>query len=83
MKIIEQIAYYTFVVGWIVAPLIVRDVLASRNIILPSDMAIKGVAIWYAIPLVQLAWLDRHKPSQRKKGYGGPSYTDKGQNDWP
>lgn len=82
MSVIEQVAYYAFIVGWIVAPLVVKDVLYSRDIVLPSDLGTYGLVIWYAIPFVQMWWRDRHKPKS-KKWSRGPSYTDKGQYDWP
>lgn len=81
MTVFEKIVYGIYVVGWIAAPFIVKDILASRNIFLPSDIATGGVAIWYAIPLLQFAWMDRRNP-KKKSGSNGPSYTDRGQNDW-
>lgn len=81
MTVFEKIVYGFYIIGWIAAPFIVKTILASRNIFLPSDIAIGGVAIWYAIPVLQFAWMDRNNP-KRKSGRNEPSYSDKGQNDW-
>ena len=77
----EKIIYFACIMGWISAPFIVKAILASRNIFLPSDISIGGVAIWYAIPVLQMAWFDRNNPKQNR-GNKDISYRDKGQNDW-
>ena len=82
MKVWEKIVYSLYVIGWIIAPMIVKDLLASRNIFIPFDLAAGGIVIWYAIPLLQMAWHDRNKPKNKLPNSKGPSYTDKGLNDW-
>lgn len=81
MKTWEKILYWCFVIGWLIAPMIVNDILYSRNVILPDDLATNGIVIWYAIGAVQSWWFNRNKPNYPNRG-NGPSYTDKGQNDW-
>jgi hypothetical protein len=74
VKVIQQILYYAFIVWWVIAPAIVNDVLLSRNIILPSDLATYGVLIWYATPLIQIAWINKDNPKKPKDKQDHPSY---------
>ena len=64
LSVFEKILYFTFVIGWIIAPLIVNDVLESREIYLPSDLRRLGFIIWYAIGLAQTAWHYRNEPKK-------------------
>ncbi len=81
MTIFEKIIFGLYVLGWIAAPLIVQEIFKARHIVLPSDIATGGIVIWYAIPVLQNAWLERNNPKKRSNSRG-PSYTDRGQNDW-
>ena len=81
MKTWEKIVVYGFMIFWVTAPFLVAYVLQKRNILLPSDLATWGVIIWYSIGIILLVWPDRNKPNYPNRG-NGPSYTDKGQNDW-
>ena len=84
MKTFEKIIYGLYVMWWIFAPFIVKEILLSRNIILPRDISSYGSCIWYAIGLGQMAWLTRNDPDPPKSRHKDrPSYTDRGQNDWP
>ena len=64
MKVLNQILYYAFIIGWIIAPMLVNDLLVSRNIYLPSDIATGGIIIWYTIPIVQEIWRNGNKPKK-------------------
>jgi hypothetical protein len=80
-SVLENILYYTFVIGWILAPMLVNEVLENRNIILPSDLRTYGTLIWYGIGIALTLWNNRNKPNP-PSNKSGPSYTDRGQNDW-
>lgn len=73
---------FIYTIGWIIAPLLVNDVLLSRGINLPSDLSTYGVVIWYAIPFVYWLVFIRPKEPPKRINSRNPSYTDKGQNDW-
>lgn len=82
MNIIEKIVSIIYLIGWVIAPLLVNDVLHSRDINLPSDLATYGVLIWYAIPFVYWLVFIRSKEPSKTFDSKEPSYKDKGQNDW-
>lgn len=63
-SVIEKILYFGFLIGWIIAPLIVGEVLKSREVNLPSDLGTIGVVIWYAIGLAITAWNYRNEPKK-------------------
>lgn len=81
MKLWEKILLGTYTIFWITAPSIVGSILSARDIILPSDIKTGGVVLWYAIGIAQSLWAGRNAPPKYKSNRG-PSYTDKGQNDW-
>lgn len=81
LSVFERIIYFAFVIWWVLAPMIVNQVLQNRNITLPSDLGSYGVFIWYATGLAITWWNNRNKPNY-PSNRSGPSYTDRGFNDW-
>jgi len=80
MLLIKRILYSSIAIGWIGAPFILTDVLINRDILIPSDIRIGVTVVWYAIPLLYIAWRDRNKPNYRSSRRG-PSYR-KDTDDW-
>lgn len=82
MKLWERILLWSYVLFWVLAPAIGIAVLKSRGIELPSDIRTVGIIIWYGLGLAQSWWANRNE-SSKSRYKRGPSYTDKGQHDWP
>lgn len=60
MKIIEKTLYCAYIVWWIIAPVILENVMEARNVSLPKDLWMGIVGVWYATGIVQLLWSIRN-----------------------